>query len=78
MERIEGDQGEEEKMGLEHLPSALLATIIAKLDMASICSVASTCRTFKSCASHILTFLPTVHLMVKSQSLFIYLFAHLC
>ncbi|XP_057517275.1 F-box/LRR-repeat protein 10 [Amaranthus tricolor] len=69
MERIEGDQGEEEKMGLEHLPSALLATIIAKLDMASICSVASTCRTFKSCASHILTFLPTVHLMDIAPSM---------
>ncbi|KAK9666746.1 hypothetical protein RND81_14G208000 [Saponaria officinalis] len=69
--QIEEDDEErgERKLGLEQLPTALLATIMAKLDMASICSVASTCRTFKSCASHILTFLPTVHLLDVAPSM---------
>ncbi|KNA03647.1 hypothetical protein SOVF_207120, partial [Spinacia oleracea] len=70
MESKEKGEGEEgEIMGLDELPSALLATIIAKLDMASICSVASTCRTFNSCASHILTFLPIVHLIDVAPSM---------
>ncbi|XP_074285892.1 F-box/LRR-repeat protein 10 [Silene latifolia] len=68
---MEENNGEGESMvvGLEQLPSALLATIMSKLDMASICSVASTCRTFKFCASHILTFLPTVHLLDVAPSI---------
>ncbi|KAL3539116.1 hypothetical protein ACH5RR_002482 [Cinchona calisaya] len=45
------------------LPSALIATIMTKLDVASICSAASTCRTFQSCASHILSFIPNFHLL---------------
>ncbi|XP_027185705.1 F-box/LRR-repeat protein 10 isoform X1 [Coffea eugenioides] len=45
------------------LPSALIATILAKLDVASICSAASTCRAFHSCASHILSFIPNFHLL---------------
>ncbi|EXB93814.1 F-box/LRR-repeat protein 10 [Morus notabilis] len=48
--------------GLDLLPSALLATIFTKLDVPSICSCASTCKTFRSCASQILSFLPTFHL----------------
>lgn len=49
---------------LDQLPGALLATIMMKLDLASICSVASTCRTFKACASQILHFIPVFHLLV--------------
>lgn len=62
-------QGEGKMMGLEQLPLALLGTIMAKLDVASICSLASTCRTFKSCASHILTFLPSIHLLDIAPSM---------
>lgn len=47
---------------IDQLPSALVATIMTKLDVASICSVASTCKTFNSCASQILYFLPNFHL----------------
>uniref|UniRef100_A0A9I9E2J0 F-box domain-containing protein n=1 Tax=Cucumis melo TaxID=3656 RepID=A0A9I9E2J0_CUCME len=49
---------------LDLLPSAVLATIMTKLDLPSICSLASTCRIFHSCASQILNFLPTFHLLV--------------
>lgn len=55
---------------LDHLPSALLATIMTNLDVASICSVASTCTAFKACASQILSFIPSFHLLV-SLSIFI-------
>lgn len=47
---------------LDLLPSAILATIFTKLDVPSICSCASTCKTFRACASQILSFLPTLHL----------------
>ena len=40
------------------LSPALLTTIMAKLDMASICSYASTCNTFIACISHFLSFIP--------------------
>lgn len=56
---------------LDLLPVALLDTIIAKLDVSSICSVASTCRTFRACASHMLSFIPTFHLLVCKFFLFI-------
>ncbi|XP_028768127.1 F-box/LRR-repeat protein 10 [Neltuma alba] len=56
-------KGEGSEMSLDQLPSALLATIFTKLDISSICSVASTCSAFKSCASHILSFLPNFHLL---------------
>lgn len=49
---------------LDQLPYALLATIMTKLDVASICSLSSTCSTFRSCAKHILSFLPNFHLIV--------------
>ncbi|KAF8377761.1 hypothetical protein HHK36_031146 [Tetracentron sinense] len=55
--------------GLEVLPSALLATIIAKLDVASICSVAATCKTLNACASQILSFLPNFHLLDIAPSI---------
>ncbi|KAK4754805.1 hypothetical protein SAY87_008562 [Trapa incisa] len=48
---------------LEELPSAVLATIMAKLDLSSLCSARSTCKTFRSCASHVLSFLPSFHLV---------------
>ncbi|XP_026396903.1 F-box/LRR-repeat protein 10-like [Papaver somniferum] len=48
---------------LEYLPSVLLASIMTKLDVSSICSVASTCKTFNACASQILSFLPNFHLI---------------
>ncbi|XP_027365939.1 F-box/LRR-repeat protein 10 [Abrus precatorius] len=48
---------------LDQLPRALLGTVMTKLDIASICSLASTSSTFRSCAKHILSFLPTFHLL---------------
>ncbi|KAF5449038.1 hypothetical protein F2P56_029526 [Juglans regia] len=48
---------------LELLPPALLATIMTKLDVGSICCAASTCTAFRTCASQILSFLPTFHLL---------------
>jgi hypothetical protein len=62
------DPDEEEEGSLDQLPATVLETIVSKLDVASICSVASTCKTFNACASHILTFIPSFHLLV-SQSL---------
>ncbi|KAL0560974.1 hypothetical protein IC582_001392 [Cucumis melo] len=53
---------------LDLLPSAVLATIMTKLDLPSICSLASTCRIFHSCASQILNFLPTFHLLEISPT----------
>lgn len=50
------------------LPSALLASIIAKLDLSSICSVAATCKTFKVCAAQVLSFLPNFHLLDLAPS----------
>ncbi|KAA8546142.1 hypothetical protein F0562_020964 [Nyssa sinensis] len=42
---------------------ALIGTVMTKLDIPSICSIASTCKTFKTCASQILSFLPNFHLL---------------
>lgn len=50
---------------LDQLPAALLDTIMTKLDVSSICSVASTCTLFKACAAHILSFIPSFHLLVR-------------
>ncbi|KAL2476918.1 F-box/LRR-repeat protein 10 [Forsythia ovata] len=55
--------------GMEHLPSALVATIMTKLDIRSIQSLASTCKTFRSCAAHILSFVPTFHLFDIAPSM---------
>jgi len=49
---------------LEGLPSALVATVMTKLDIASICSLASTSSAFRSCGRHILSFLPSFNLLV--------------
>ncbi|KAM1031356.1 hypothetical protein ACFX2C_035156 [Malus domestica] len=56
-------------VSLDHLPSALLATIMTKLDVASVCSVASTCTAFKACASHILSFIPSFHILEIAPSM---------
>ncbi|KAG6589027.1 F-box/LRR-repeat protein 10, partial [Cucurbita argyrosperma subsp. sororia] len=53
---------------LDRLPSAVLATIMTKLDLPSICSIASTCTTFHSCASQLLNFLPNFHLLEISPT----------
>lgn len=50
---------------LDQLPAALLCTIITKLDVASISSVAATCSTFRACAAQILSFLTSFHLLVS-------------
>ncbi|KAL6214095.1 hypothetical protein ACLB2K_013533 [Fragaria x ananassa] len=54
---------------LDQLPSALLATILTKLDVSSICSVASTCTVFRACAHHILSFIPSFHLLETAPSM---------
>ncbi|XP_031131099.1 F-box/LRR-repeat protein 10 [Ipomoea triloba] len=57
------ESGRENEISLDSLPSALLATMMTKLDVPSIRSIACTCKTFYSCASHILSFLPSFHLL---------------
>ncbi|WMV13292.1 hypothetical protein MTR67_006677 [Solanum verrucosum] len=55
--------GAHQQMSLDLLPSALLATVMTKLDIASIRSLACTCKAFHSCASHMLCFIPSFHLL---------------
>ncbi|PNX56578.1 F-box/LRR-repeat protein 10-like, partial [Trifolium pratense] len=52
-----------EEVKLDQLPYALLATIMTKLDIASVCSLSATSSTFRSCAKQILSFLPNFHLV---------------
>ncbi|KAL1811099.1 hypothetical protein ACET3Z_021164 [Daucus carota] len=54
---------------LDLLPIALLGTILTKLDIPSICSAASTCKSFNSSASTILSFLPHFHLLDVAPSI---------
>ncbi|KAL0694255.1 hypothetical protein Bca4012_061435 [Brassica carinata] len=54
---------------LDMLPAALLETIMTKLDVASLCSLASTCKTLKSCATRVLTFTPNFHVFNVSLSM---------
>ncbi|KAJ4876860.1 F-box/LRR-repeat protein 10 [Raphanus sativus] len=54
---------------LDMLPAALLETIMTKLDVASLCSLASTCKTLKSCVTRVLTFAPNFHLFNVSLSI---------
>uniref|UniRef100_A0A2P2IWC1 Ubiquitin-protein ligase n=2 Tax=Rhizophora mucronata TaxID=61149 RepID=A0A2P2IWC1_RHIMU len=60
-----GREGE----SLDQLPAALIGTIMTKLDVPSICSAASTCKSFRACASHILTFLPNFQLLDIAPSI---------
>lgn len=55
---------------LDQLPPAVLCTIITKLDLASICSVAATCSTFKDCVSQILSFLSVFQILVSFAMFF--------
>ncbi|KAL8150261.1 hypothetical protein V2J09_020069 [Rumex salicifolius] len=59
---VGGSSVADESISLEQLPSTVLQTILLKLDLSSICSVASTCRTFRSCAQNVFTYLPNFHL----------------
>ncbi|KAF7847295.1 hypothetical protein BT93_L3112 [Corymbia citriodora subsp. variegata] len=63
------EKGEEARIvGLDQLPAALLATIMMMLDLSSICSAGSTCKTFRHCASHVLSFIPSIHLLEIAPS----------
>ncbi|KAJ6906735.1 hypothetical protein NC652_024217 [Populus alba x Populus x berolinensis] len=46
-----------------------LETIVSNIDVASICSVSSTCKTFNACASQILTFIPSFDLLDIAPSI---------
>lgn len=63
MAKSSSDSGAHKPMSLDLLPSALLATVMTKLDIASIRSLACTCKAFHSCASHMLCFIPSFHLL---------------
>lgn len=58
---------------LDLLPAALLETIMTKLDVPSLCSLASTCKTLQSCVTRVLTFTPNFHVLVSSRFLSPYL-----
>ncbi|KAG9441797.1 hypothetical protein H6P81_017651 [Aristolochia fimbriata] len=49
-------------MTLELLPSALVGTILSKLDVSSLCSIASTSTFFRASVPHIFSFLPEFEL----------------
>lgn len=68
--------GAHQQMSLDLLPSALLATVMTKLDIASIRSLACTCKAFHSCASHMLCFIPSFHLLVSLFLMFFYMAWH--
>ncbi|GJY11830.1 F-box/LRR-repeat protein 10 [Tanacetum coccineum] len=48
---------------INHLSSELIATIITKLDVSSICSISSTSKSFRLSAQHSLKFIPNFHLI---------------
>lgn len=58
-----------QSLGVELLPSAILATIFSKLDVLSICSAAATCKTFHACVSNLLYFLPNFLLLDTAVSI---------
>ncbi|XP_058190445.1 F-box/LRR-repeat protein 10 isoform X1 [Rhododendron vialii] len=58
-----------EIQSMEVLPTALLATIMTKLDVPSICSIASTSKSLNTCSSHILSFLPNFLLLDVAPSI---------
>lgn len=51
------------EISLDRLSSEILATIMTKLDVSSICAVSITCKCFRVCAQEILKFLPNFHLL---------------
>nr|GEY18218.1 hypothetical protein [Tanacetum cinerariifolium] len=48
---------------INHLSSELIATIITKLDVSSICSISSTSKSFRLSAQHSFKFIPNFHLI---------------
>uniref|UniRef100_A0A1D1XDD0 F-box/LRR-repeat protein 10 n=2 Tax=Anthurium amnicola TaxID=1678845 RepID=A0A1D1XDD0_9ARAE len=54
---------------LAHLPAAVMETVLLKLDVPSLCSVAVTCRILHDYATHTLSFLPALHLSEISPTL---------
>ncbi|CAN1134654.1 F-box/LRR-repeat protein 10 [Linum perenne] len=54
---------------LDQMPGALLCTIMSKLDVGSICSIASTCTAFRASASHLFGFIPNFHLLEIALSI---------
>ncbi|XP_065007841.1 F-box/LRR-repeat protein 10-like isoform X2 [Musa acuminata AAA Group] len=56
--------------GIEHyLPSAVLASVLSRLDPRSLCSAAATCSSLRSVVSHALSFLPSFHLLEIAPTL---------
>ncbi|KAI3690365.1 hypothetical protein L2E82_48383 [Cichorium intybus] len=53
------------EMSLDQLSSEVVATIMTKLDVASICAISFTCRSFRVCAQDIFKFLPNLHLLKR-------------
>ncbi|CAI9275748.1 unnamed protein product [Lactuca saligna] len=51
------------KMCLDQLSSEVVATIMTKLDVSSICAISLTCQSFRVCAQDIFKFLPNFHLL---------------
>ncbi|XP_078446238.1 F-box/RNI-like superfamily protein [Wolffia australiana] len=54
---------------IAHLPAALMATVLLKLDVPSLCAIAATCRFLRDCAAQALFFLPSFHLLEVSPPL---------
>ncbi|CAN6463939.1 unnamed protein product [Victoria cruziana] len=67
--RIACREGEEEEnaasgsLCLEMLPQALLQSVMARLDVSSLCSASAACKAFHASASQALSFIPSFHLM---------------
>ncbi|KAH7690126.1 F-box protein containing LRR protein [Dioscorea alata] len=56
-------------MSLDLLPSALLATILSRLDLRSLRFAAATCSSFRSAADHVLSFMPSFHFIEIAPTL---------
>ncbi|OAY69069.1 F-box/LRR-repeat protein 10 [Ananas comosus] len=65
-----GGGGDPSPPEIEHyLPSTVMATILSKLDVRSLVTAAAACRSLRACASHTLSFLPSVHLLEIAPTL---------
>lgn len=53
----------------QRLPFAVIATILSKLDLRSLCAASASCRYFRSCAIHTLSFIPSFHLLEIAPTL---------